>query len=142
VTACKDCAAQGLINNRPVVQAGRCETHKREKAKADKARKRDLEIKRIYGISGDDYRAILAAQGGKCFICQRATGATKSLSVDHDHGCCPGRTSCGQCVRAIICGACNRGVLGHLRDNVESLRRAQLVLTERPAQIILKERTQ
>ncbi|MFE7797001.1 endonuclease VII domain-containing protein [Nocardia sp. NPDC057440] len=137
---CKDCDPN-IRKPRPAPHPGpRCETHKRAKAKADKARKRDLEIQRTYGISGDDYRAILEAQGGKCFICSRATGATKSLSVDHDHKCCPERKSCGNCVRAIICGACNRGVLGHLRDDSDALLRAIEVVVAHPAQKVLEER--
>ncbi|MBM4575965.1 hypothetical protein GS415_09755 [Rhodococcus hoagii] len=46
------------------------------------------------------YTAILDAQNGRCYICQRATGAARRLAVDHDHTCCPAGGSCGQCVRA------------------------------------------
>lgn len=36
------------------------------------------------------------------------------LVVDHDHNCCPGVHSCGQCVRGLICHQCNiaAGMLG------------------------------
>jgi hypothetical protein len=27
--------------------------------------------------------------------------------VDHDHSCCPGRQTCGKCVRGLICRQCN-----------------------------------
>jgi hypothetical protein len=58
---------------------------------------------------------MLAAQGGLCAICQRAetklqpqTGLPHRLAVDHDHTCCPGQlTSCGRCVRGLLCASCN-----------------------------------
>lgn len=89
-----------------------------------------------YGISAGDYIAIKEAQGGKCAICQVATGASRSLAVDHDHTCCPAGTSCGQCVRALLCSPCNR-LLGHLRDNTDALHRAITVIRDRPAQAVL-----
>lgn len=39
------------------------------------------------------------------------------LTVDHDHSCCPGATSCGRCVRGLICMRCN-ATLGMLNDDL------------------------
>jgi len=44
-----------------------------------------------------------------------------SSHVDHDRSCCPGRTSCGKCVRGLLCPGCNQG-LGHYRDDPSRLR--------------------
>jgi hypothetical protein len=30
--------------------------------------------------------------------------------VDHDHICCPGNYSCGECLRGLLCNDCNMGI--------------------------------
>lgn len=94
-----------------------------------KAAKHDRWIRATYGITRDEYLAIYDAQGGKCAICQRATGASKNLSVDHDH-------ETGE-VRGLLCTPCNRDVLGHLRDSVLALLRAVRYLLHPPARKVL-----
>lgn len=89
-----------------------------------------------YSITPEQYAAILAHQGGVCFICRRAP-RSKRLAVDHDHSCCSGPVSCGRCVRGLICRACNRDVLGHLADSVDALRRAIDYLENPPARAVL-----
>lgn len=73
----------------------------------------------VYGITRDDFEAILDAQEGLCALCGDDPG-TESLHIDHDHSCCPGNRSCGVCVRSLICGTCNRG-LGMFRDDRDLL---------------------
>lgn len=124
---CKDC---GAGSRRPAPHAGpRCFTHHREAAKAAQARAHERKVQATYGIGAGDYAAIYEAQGGRCAICQRATGKTKRLAVDHDH-------KTGE-VRGLLCGPCNRGVLGHLRDDPEALQRAITYLRDHPAQAVL-----
>ena len=48
-------------------------------------------------------------------------GATARLSIDHDHACCKGKTSCGKCVRGILCISCN-ATLGHAKDDMDRLK--------------------
>lgn len=52
-----------------------------------------------------------------CDVC----GETKRLCVDHDHSCCPGKDSCGKCVRGVLCTWCN-STLGHAKDDISRLK--------------------
>jgi hypothetical protein len=77
-----------------------------------------------YGVTSDQYGQMLADQGGKCAICDATESADgSSLAVDHDHACCPGRRSCGKCVRGLLCRDCNQGI-GNFRDNPHRMRSA------------------
>lgn len=103
----------------------RCTTHQRLKAAADRARLHENRVVKVYGLSAGDYDRLYKLQNGTCYICQRATGATKKLSVDHNH-------ETGE-VRGLLCGPCNKNVIGHLRHDVEALRRAIEYLENPPA---------
>jgi Recombination endonuclease VII len=81
-----------------------------------------------YGI---DFNALWQKQQGLCALCgnlmlPRGVGPT-SVVVDHDHGCCPGLRSCGECVRGLIHKRCNM-VIGVATDNPEILKRAAAYL--------------
>ncbi|WP_369916164.1 endonuclease domain-containing protein [Plantactinospora sp. KBS50] len=66
-------------------------------------------------ITAERYRELLRAQGAGCGICDgpasRGSMGVVPLSIDHDHLWCPGRDSCGRCVRDLLCSGCN-GFLG------------------------------
>lgn len=79
-------------------------------------------LKRKYGITVDEYEALLDRQGGVCAICG-GEQLGRSLEIDHNHSCCPGDKSCGGCIRGLLCGKCNRGI-GQLDDSVSMLRLA------------------
>jgi hypothetical protein len=93
-----------------------------------------------YGITPEQYEGIKDLQGGKCAICQVATGASKALSVDHDHKHCDGPKGCIDCVRGLLCSNCNY-MLGLARDNPEFFRRAMEYLQIPPAKAVLKRIT-
>lgn len=80
-------------------------------------------LKHKFNITMERYDKMLDAQGGVCAICGKADVSGRALSVDHDHSCCPGKKSCGECVRSLLCGNCNMG-LGKFQDDPELLRAA------------------
>ena len=82
-----------------------------------------------YNITDIIYNEILESQGFACAICRTPESELKlKLSVDHDHLCCPGRTSCGKCIRGLLCNICNLS-LGGFKDSEEMLKAALKYLT-------------
>lgn len=68
-----------------------------------------------YGLTGDDFEALVEVQEGVCGICQTEPPEGKGLVVDHNH-------DTGE-VRGLLCAVCNSGI-GMLKDNADLLRRA------------------
>lgn len=82
---------------------------------------RDALLKSRYGITRAEYEALLEGQSYKCLICGGGPGGNrKRFSVDHDHGCCSGRRSCGKCIRGLLCFNCNAN-LGYLEKHYDAL---------------------
>lgn len=77
---------------------------------------------RKYGLTRDAYVDMEKSQNGVCKICGETEKYKNRLSVDHDHACCSGPTSCGKCIRGLLCSNCNR-VLGQVNDNIALLQK-------------------
>jgi hypothetical protein len=125
---CVDCpdGAPDRVVARP---GPRCQEHRLARRKVTSEAAHAVRIKATYGITVEEYWAIYAAQGGKCYICERATGKTKRLAVDHDH-------VTGE-VRGLLDSSCNI-MLGHLRDDPAAFQRAIDYLTVPPARAVLE----
>jgi hypothetical protein len=81
-------------------------------------------LARKHGLTLDQKKQMLLEQEGKCPVCSTdKPGGQGDWHIHHDHECCPGKYSCGKCVQALLCSACNRG-MGCLGDDPKRLRRA------------------
>ena len=122
---CKDCVAEGVVTARVAPYPGpRCWTHHRRVVDDRRARAHDQRVQVTYGLSAGDYGRLYAYQDGRCAGCQRATGRTKRLAVDHHH-------ATGE-VRGLLCGPCNR-MVGHFRDDPSTFLRLADYLVNPPA---------
>lgn len=96
-------------------------TRERRAANPDPLRSRRESLAR-YGLTLEQFDALLAAQGGRCKICRTTEpgdvrAGPRGWHIDHDHACCGSRKrSCGLCTRGIICSNCNRA-LGLLHED-------------------------
>lgn len=135
LTECVDCVrererkGEGRPKHiRPVTYLGPrtpvCHTHKLQRKRLAKAGAHETRVRKIYGLEPGQYGELYLYQGKRCAICGRATGATRKLSVDHDH-----KTGL---VRGLLCRPCN-DILGHLRDDPEAARRLVRYLVQPPA---------
>ena len=83
---------------------------------------RNIDLKKNFGITLDQYNVLLESQNYVCKICGKPEqdvcnkkGAVRNLAVDHDHA--TGR------VRGLLCRGCNQG-LGNFKENLTSLQNA------------------
>jgi hypothetical protein len=91
-----------------------------------KLRQRAGHLMRKFGITIEQYDAMLDAQGGGCFICGRPPREDISLHVDHDH--LTGK------VRGILCFRCNNA-LADFQDNPSLLRKAACYLSTNSGEV-------
>lgn len=91
--------------------------------------RRTRDVRKRYGISAVRYADLVESQAGACAICGEVNGNRNgyALAVDHDHSCCPGERSCGNCVRGLLCANCNIGV-GYFKNDVARLAAAMRYL--------------
>ena len=85
------------------------------------AKTRDTDLKRMYGITLEQWQEMFDNQDGRCAVCGKEesavhhSGKRRNLAVDHCHDT--------GIVRGLLCTECNRGI-GSFRDNIEFLENA------------------
>lgn len=80
----------------------------------DPRRKKKGHLKSLYGLTLEEYDALLASQDGACAICKKKP-TTKMLAVDHDHNT--------NRVRGLLCSNCNQA-LGQFGDDPSLIQKA------------------
>lgn len=98
--ACKSCGRTGCDFTGTSLYCRPCWNFRRRKRRTprDKINKRDMTLRRRYGITQAEYDAMLQRQGGKCLICRRMQDR-RPLAVDHHHE--------SNRVRGLLCYWCN-----------------------------------
>ena len=89
-----------------------------------KAQYNRVHLLRKYGLTLEEYEALLTTQGGGCAICGSTDPGTKNAGcfpVDHDHAT--------GAVRGLLCRACNIG-LGLFKDDASLLTKALNYITK------------
>jgi hypothetical protein len=132
----KACGVEGCPN--PIRAAGWCEMHyRRNHDKGDPGSAEPMrralpeEMKGYtlgqrhrfykYGLTTEAFDALLAEQGGRCYVCLTETPTAKGWSVDHCHET--------NSVRFIACNPCN-AALGLIREDPEIAKRLWYVAIE------------
>ena len=127
----KESNRKWIENNRDKVNATQRRYTKRKPEKIkelweswyenNKERVKFNKIKRVYGITKEQYEHMLEQQSGCCAICSVSAESQrdKTLVVDHCH-------SSGK-IRGLLCHTCNTAI-GLFKDNIDSLQRAILYL--------------
>lgn len=78
-------------------------------------------LKSKFGLTLEEYSAMLIAQNYACAICKLTCKSGRDLAVDHNHK--------NNSVRGLLCGKCNMA-LGLLDDNIDVLKSAIIYLGE------------
>lgn len=120
---CIDCrreADDGAIRRpRKIVTADgepkRCTSHLRQFTTRQRQQARGRSVERTYDISAPDAGELLMYQDGVCWICRKATGASKLLAVEHDHA--------DNWVRGRLCSTCNQFITRQLGDDPNAAQR-------------------
>ena len=104
--------------DRPHFALGMCSRH------YGRVTKQRRYLQWAYKMTVAQYEERFERQGRRCPVCLTDEPAGDSVwHVHHDHRCCVGPRTCGECVIAILCASCNIGI-GTLRDDPEILERA------------------
>jgi hypothetical protein len=80
-------------------------------------------LRNRFKMTTEDWNKNNEEQNEVCAVCGNKNASGRRLDVDHDHGCCPGKNSCGKCIRDLLCNSCNT-FIGKLEMDSERTKKA------------------
>ena len=101
---------EGKCRSPEAVSAWWQRTAKRVRVVTPEARARWARKHRLsrYGLTQEDFERLLEAQGYACAMGGEPFTENSLICIDHDRSCCPDeKSSCGKCVRGLLCTSCN-----------------------------------
>lgn len=133
--SCEECGARytprsgsAKCCSAPCKSARDTRLRKKKDPTAKREQSRAYRLRKLFGLSVEQYDAMLLAQEGRCAICRNRPGRQR-LAVDHNH-----KTGA---IRGLLCGRCNHKLLGSAKESSEILRRAADYLESPPASAVL-----
>ena len=112
---CKSCERSKKLAER-LLNPERYNSVKVKSAAKRKLYRKNAALKKMYGITLDQYNILLETQGGKCATCGcDRSDKGRDLCVDHNH-------KTGK-VRGLLCGNCNRGI-GYFKEDIQRMESA------------------
>lgn len=93
-----------------------------------KRKAKDRNLRNRYGVTLEQFEAILEAQGGICPVCEQSD---KVMCLDHNHKTLE--------VRGVVCLNCNLRVIGGASDQDHKLVNAAKYVTDYPARMVFPE---
>lgn len=113
---CKDCSnKQSLKRYHKLTDDEKVKRSQLGRERMGKLYFKEYKLKTKYGLCLEDYNKMLSNQDGKCSICKIEFTEKTTPRVDHNHN--------SGTVRGLLCHSCNTAI-GHLRENVETLKQA------------------
>jgi hypothetical protein len=104
---------------------------------ADKARWNQAYKLSRYGLAQRQFDLLLEIQRYSCAMCLTPFDEALPVFIDHDHACCSDeKSSCGKCVRGLLCLSCNTA-LGQIERKYKL---ARAYLDNPPARSVMKLR--
>lgn len=98
-----------------VANSDKINQYKKEWYSKNPHRVKDGLLRRLYGITFEQYEQMRVSQNGCCAICGNPFRDGKDTQVDHNH-------TTGK-IRQLLCSHCNTGI-GNLMDDVSILAKA------------------